>query len=140
MDRRPDRSRAPGKKTRIVMSYKMRRPKGPYALRFTRPRSQVIYGLCVHASGRHYVFRRDYLVLPVHLPDGAVRLLVSIASFSCANRCHGHGRYKPANLESEDGWTTYWIFNDATAPRWDKSEFIPEPNAATALKVALSFP
>jgi len=85
-------------------------------------KEKTIYGLCINLKSKeHFLFNRDYLVLPITLPDETIEHLKSICKGSTEDRIHGHGKFKPINLVDDGNWVTYFLFDDNCLPQWTKS-------------------
>jgi hypothetical protein len=80
------------------------------------------YGLCINGtSNAHYLFNRDYLILPFQMP----RLLLHGALAVAMHRrlgVDGHGRYRPV-IKDPSEWMTGYFFNDGSAPQWRKKTY-----------------
>lgn len=97
----------------------------PYKRKLSYNRDMVIYAVCEHDSGRHYCINRRYLVLPVQLPDVALRAIKESCTSKRGVTC-GHGAMleylaPKALLADAECWTAYAVFKDGSAPKWDKN-------------------
>ena len=97
---------------------------------------KTIYGFCVNSkTGEIFYFNRDYLVLPIHLPDVAVEALKSISKLSRGGT-PGHGRFKP-NTDDQSLWSTYFVRRDcdehysSKSKAYDKSIYEKESSPIT---------
>ncbi len=80
------------------------------------------YGLCYHQKTyEHYLFNRDYLVLPLKLPELALIAIIEAGSAHERQGLAGHGRLRPKIKEQDrSDWYTQMLFHDGTAPTWYK--------------------
>jgi|GEM_PF-3610612 len=94
----------------------------PYKKRKKYNKETTVYGFCIHEKAKnHFLFNRDYLVLPVTLPDETMEQLKSIYKGSVQNKLHGHGKYKSNKILDDGYWTTYFLLDDSNSPNWNKS-------------------
>ena len=81
---------------------------------------KTIYGFSVNnKTGQNYCFNRDYLVLPIFLPDIAIKALISQSKHSPGG-APGHGRFKP-EIKNDNLWSTYFVRRDCDKPYSSKS-------------------
>ena len=94
--------------------------KSIYKVKRKLDREKTIYGFCVNnKTGENFYFNRDYLTLPIHLPDVAVEALKSISKLSPGGT-PGHGCFKP-NTDDQSLWSTYFVRSDFDKPYSSKS-------------------
>jgi hypothetical protein len=82
-------------------------------------REHTPYGICVNTrTSAHYLFNRDYLVLPLQLPPRLLRAALE-GGFHHRRSADGHGKYRPEVAHPEE-WMTAFFFNDRDALTWRK--------------------
>jgi hypothetical protein len=97
---------------------------------------KTIYGFSVNnKTGQNYCFNRDYWVLPIHLPDVAIKALISRSKYSPGG-APGHGRFKP-EIKDDNLWSTYFVWRDcdesysSKSKAYDKSIYEKESSPIT---------
>ncbi len=83
-------------------------------------REHTPYGFCVNMKTyQHYLFNRDYLVLPTLLPPSLLVTAMATAQLVHKASQLGHGRYLPSIKPEEIAdCVVYHFFHDGTAPKW----------------------
>jgi len=83
-------------------------------------REHTPYGFSINEETfEHYVFNRDFLVIPVQFPEILLITAMTASKSTRKDGMMGHGRLHPRHEDSTH-WATYHFFHDGTAPKWVK--------------------